>query len=97
MPGIFQSVNHTSDIQLPAFELKMDTSSILVNLQKTVNQKPRFRRPMTIKYFFLVLWCKFAFCRIGHAFFLQPIFSFKILYVFLPSPIRATVTANNTL
>lgn len=43
------------------------TLNIFFNRQEILNQKPCIRSPAFIKYFYLVLWCRFVFCRFGRA------------------------------
>ena len=47
--------------------------SIFFHLHQAVTRKPRFGMPVFIKLFFLVLWCRFTFCKFGRAFFVHPV------------------------
>jgi len=49
-----ESGNHCSDMQRLALKLKVNTSSINLNLQEAITRIPCFRRPVFIKHLFLV-------------------------------------------
>lgn len=56
-----ESGNHCSDMQRLVLKLKVNTSSINLNLQEAITRIPCFRRSVFIKHLFLVMWCRFTF------------------------------------
>jgi hypothetical protein len=74
-PGIFQLVRRslfrraTSCVEAPGRHVE----HFLLIVRRPLTRIPCFRRPMFIKHFLLVLWCRFTFCMSGRAFLVQPL------------------------
>lgn len=66
--------NHCSDLQCPALKIQVDTFSIFF-YSEGHNSETVLQKAYALIIFFLLLWCRFTFCRFGHAFFVYPVFS----------------------
>jgi hypothetical protein len=61
----------------------VDTLNIFINFQQSVFRKICFSRPMLIKHFLLLLWCRFTFCRLDCAFFVHVVYHLYVSYIYL--------------